>query len=41
LISQGELAGTPTAAGDASFEVRVRDGGSQSATAGLTLHVDP
>jgi hypothetical protein len=41
LSSQGELAGTPTGAGDASFEVRVRDAGSESATAGLTLHVDP
>jgi hypothetical protein len=41
LSSGGELAGTPTAAGDASFEVRVRDAGNQSATAGLTLQVDP
>lgn len=41
ISAQGELAGTPTAVGDASFEVRVRDAGSQNATAGLTLHVDP
>jgi hypothetical protein len=41
LTPQGELAGTATAAGDASFEVRARDAGSQSATKGLTLHVNP
>jgi Putative Ig domain len=41
LTADGELAGTPTTAGDASFEVRVRDAGDQSATAPLTLHVDP
>jgi large repetitive protein len=41
LTSGGELAGTPTAAGDFSFEVRVRDAIPQSATANLTLHVEP
>jgi hypothetical protein len=41
LTADGELAGTPTTAGDTSFEVRVRDAGDQSATAALTLHVDP
>jgi large repetitive protein len=41
ISAEGELAGTPTAVGDASFEVRVRDAGNQSATPGLTLHVDP
>jgi large repetitive protein len=41
LTAAGELTGTPTAPGDASFEVRVRDAGSQSATADLTLHVNP
>ncbi len=41
LTTQGELTGTPTAAGDASFDVRVQDVGSQSATASLTLHVEP
>jgi len=41
LTSEGELVGTPTAAGDFSFEVRVQDAANQSATAGLTLHVEP
>ena len=41
LTSDGELTGTPTVAGDASFEVRVQDGVNQSATANLTLHVGP
>jgi hypothetical protein len=41
LTTEGELTGTPTAAGDASFDVRVQDAGSQSATASLTLHVEP
>lgn len=41
LTAGGELTGTPTTAGQASFEVRVRDAASQSATAALTLEVDP
>lgn len=41
LTAEGELTGTPTAPGDASFEVRVRDAGTQSATATLALHVEP
>ncbi len=41
LTAEGELTGTPTAPGDASFEVRVQDAGNQSATANLTLHVEP
>jgi large repetitive protein len=41
LTSEGELVGTSTAAGDFSFEVRVQDAANQSATAGLTLHVEP
>ena len=41
LTAEGELTGTPTAAGDAAFEVRVQDAQNQSATADLTLHVAP
>jgi hypothetical protein len=41
LTAEGELTGTPTAAGDASFDVRVQDAGNQSATASLTLRVEP
>jgi hypothetical protein len=41
LTAAGELTGTPTTAGDAAFEVRVSDAESQSATAELTLQVDP
>jgi hypothetical protein len=41
LTAAGELTGTPTAPGDASFEVRVQDAGNQSATAHLALHVEP
>jgi carboxypeptidase family protein/putative Ig domain-containing protein len=41
LTAAGELTGTPTAPGDASFEVRVQDAGDQSATANLALHVEP
>jgi hypothetical protein len=41
LSEAGELAGTPTAAGNISFEVRVRDAGGQSATATLSLQVEP
>jgi hypothetical protein len=41
LTPAGELAGTPTTPGDAAFEVRVQDAGNQSATANLTLHVEP
>jgi hypothetical protein len=41
LTPDGELTGTPTVAGDASFEVGVQDGVNQSATANLTLHVGP
>jgi large repetitive protein len=41
LTTAGELTGTPTAPGEASFEVRVRDSGDQSATATLTLEVQP
>jgi hypothetical protein len=41
LTAAGELTGTPTAPGEASFEVRVQDAGNQSATATLTLDVQP
>lgn len=41
LTAAGELTGTPTTPGDASFEVRVRDSGNQSTTANLALHVEP
>jgi hypothetical protein len=41
LTTAGELTGTPTAPGDASFEVRVRDAVNQTATATLTLNVEP
>ena len=41
LTTAGELMGTPTAPGDASFEVRVQDTANQSATANLALHVEP
>jgi Putative Ig domain len=41
LSEAGELAGTPTGAGSVSFEVRVRDAGGQSATADLSLQVEP
>ena len=41
LSSDGELSGTPTAAGDFSFEARVRDSGDQSATQAMALHVEP
>lgn len=41
LSTAGELNGTPTTAGDTSFEVRVQDAGGQSATASLTLQVEP
>jgi hypothetical protein len=41
LTSAGELTGTATAAGDATFEVRVQDAGNQSVSASLTLHVEP
>lgn len=41
LTTEGELAGTPAAAGDASVEVRVRDAGGQSDTATLALRVNP
>jgi hypothetical protein len=41
LSLAGELSGTPTAAGDFSFEVRVRDAGDQSDTQALALHVEP
>ena len=41
LSSDGELSGTPTGAGDFSFEVRVRDSGSQNDTQVLTLQVEP
>jgi hypothetical protein len=41
LSTAGELNGTPATAGDASFEVRVRDALGQDATASLALHVEP
>lgn len=41
LTVEGELAGTPTVAGDHALEVRVRSAGGQSATQALSLHVDP
>jgi hypothetical protein len=41
LSGAGELNGTPTAPGDFSYEVRVRDAGGQIATKLLELHVEP
>jgi hypothetical protein len=41
LTLDGELTGTPTAAGSSAFEVRVRDGAGQEAAASLTLQVQP
>jgi hypothetical protein len=41
LTLEGELTGTPAAAGSSAFDVRVRDGGGQEATAPLTLQVQP
>jgi hypothetical protein len=41
LSAAGEVSGTPTSAGDSSFEVRVQDALGQSATGALVLQVDP
>jgi hypothetical protein len=41
LSVEGELSGTPANAGDAAFEVRVRDALGQSVTGSLGLHVEP